>query len=163
MRSASGSIDLSGLDGPVRIETASGAVDARNLHGSTIISTASGGIRMANISGDLQVTSVSGGIAGAGVNRVSNAYSTSGAINLTGDFATNAEIGSTSGSIMLRFTPAASVRIDATSLSGDVSAADLGLTGQVTGPHALSGSIGNSGPTVSIYTTSGSIRLQRGS
>jgi hypothetical protein len=163
VRSASGSIELSGLDGPVRIETASGAVDARDLHGSTVISTASGGIRMANIRGDLQVTSISGGIGGAGVDRVSNAYSTSGAINLTGAFATNAQIGSVSGSIMLRFTPASVVHIDATSLSGDVNAADIGLTGQLTGPHALSGNIGTGGPTVSIHTTSGSIRLLRGS
>jgi hypothetical protein len=163
VRSASGSIDLSGLYGPVRIETASGAVEARNLHGSTVISTASGGVRMANISGDVQVTSISGSIAGAGVDRVSNAYSTSGAINLTGDFATNAQIGTVSGAIMLRFTPSASVHIDATSLSGDVNAADLGLTSQLTGPHALSGTIANGRQTVSIHTTSGSIQLFRGS
>jgi len=163
LRSASGSIDLSGLGGPVRVETASGSVDARNLEGSTVISTASGGVRMANIRGDLQVTSISGGIAGAGIDRVSNAYSTSGAVNLTGDFATDAQIGTVSGSIMLRFTPAASVRIDATSLSGDVSAADLGLAGQLTSPHALSGTIASGRQMVSIHTTSGSIRLLRGS
>jgi hypothetical protein len=162
VRSASGSITVSGLDGPVRIETASGGVDARDVQGSTVISTASGGVRMANISGDLQVTSISGGIAGAGLDRVSNAHSTSGALNLTGDFATNAQIGTVSGSIMLRFTPAASVHIDATSLSGDVNAAELGLTGQLTGTHALSGNIANRGPTVSIHTTSGSIQLLRG-
>ncbi|HLZ32071.1 MAG TPA: DUF4097 family beta strand repeat-containing protein [Chloroflexota bacterium] len=162
IRSASGSIELSGLGGPVRIATASGSVDARDLQGSTVISTASGGIRMGNISGDLQVTSVSGGIAGAGVDRVSDAHSTSGAINLTGDFATNAQVGTVSGAVTLRLTPAASVHIDATSVSGDVNAADLGLTSQLTGPHTLSGNIASGGPTLSIHTTSGSIRLLRG-
>ena len=63
---------------------------------------------------------------------------------------------------MLRFTPVTSVHIDATSLSGDVNAADLGLTSQLTGPHALSGTIANGRQTVSIHTTSGSIQLLRG-
>lgn len=62
VRAASGSIDLSGLDGPIRLETASGAVDARDLPGTTVINTASGGVRLANVSGDLQVTSVSGSV-----------------------------------------------------------------------------------------------------
>lgn len=163
IRSASGSIDLSGLDGPVRIESASGSVDARDLRGSTVIKSASGGIRMANISGDLQVTSVSGGIAGAGVDRVSDAHSTSGSINLTGDFATDAQIGSTSGSVTLRLPPTASAHIDATSVSGDVNAADVALTSRLTGPHALSGTIASGGPTISIHTSSGSIRLLRSS
>jgi hypothetical protein len=163
VRSASGSIELSSLDGPVRIETASGAIDARDLQGSTVISTASGGIRMVNVGGDLQVSSISGSIDGRGLDRVSAAHSTSGAINLNGDFATDAQIDTVSGSIVLRFTPAASVHIDATSLSGDVNAADLGLTSQRTGSHALSGDVASGRQTVTIHTTSGSIQLTRGS
>jgi Putative adhesin/Domain of unknown function (DUF5668) len=163
VRSASGSIDVSGLGGPVRMETASGSIDARNLQGSTVISTTSGGVRMANISGDVRVASVSGGIGGAGIDRLSDAHSISGGINLTGGFADNAQVASTSGSVMLRFTRAASVHVDATSLSGDVSAPGLEASSQLTGPHSFSGNIGNGGPTVSVHTTSGSIRLLPGS
>jgi DUF4097 and DUF4098 domain-containing protein YvlB len=118
---------------------------------------------MSNISGELRVSSTSGGIHGAGVERVSDAHSTSGAIDLTGEFTTNAQIATTSGSVMLRFGPAASVHVDATSLSGDVVASGLGLAGQSTSPHSLSGNLGNGGARVSVHTTSGSIRLLRGS
>src|SRR5204863_1610018 len=113
--------------------------------------------------GDVRVSSASGGIFGTEVDRVSDAHSMSGGIDVSGDFAGSAQIGSVSGSVMLRFTPAAAVHIDATSLSGDVSSAGLGLTGQATGPHSLSGNLGSGGQTVSVHTTSGSIRLVRGS
>jgi hypothetical protein len=163
VRSASGAIAVSGLSGAVRIESASGGIDASDLDGPTTIATASGGIRMSNLGGDVRASSVSGGIFGTRLARVSDAHSMSGGIDLSGDFASSAQIASASGSVMLRFTPAAAVHIDATSLSGDVSAAGLGLAGQATGAHSLSGNLGNGGPTLSIHTTSGSIRLLRGS
>ena len=161
VRSASGSIDLSGLGGPVRLETASGGIDARDLGGSASITTASGGIRISNVAGDLRVSSTSGGVYGSGIKRIVDAHSTSGAIELIGDFATDAQVASTSGSVLLRFTPAAAVHVDATSLSGDVNATGLGLVGQTTGPHSLSGTLANGGPTLSVHTTSGSIQLLR--
>jgi DUF4097 and DUF4098 domain-containing protein YvlB len=110
----------------------------------------------------LQATSTSGGIVGAWVDRVSNAYSTSGAINLSGDFATSAQIGTTGGSVTLRFTPAASVHIEASSVSGDVNAVDLDLTSRLRAPRALSGNIAHGDQTVTIRTISGSISLLHG-
>jgi hypothetical protein len=68
---------------------------------------------------------------------------------------------STSGSVALRFTPASSLRIGATSLSGDVSASRLQLTGQVSGPHSLWATLGLGGPTISVRTTSGSFPLAK--
>ena len=160
VRSASGSIAISGLQGPVSVESASGSIDARDLQGSAIVRTASGGVRLANISGNLQVVSISGGISGSGVDRVTEARSTSGSINLTGAFATNAQVTTVSGSVVLRLTPPASVHVDATSVSGDVNAPDLGLSRRVSSDHSLSGDVGAAASTVSIHTTSGSIRLQ---
>jgi hypothetical protein len=159
IRSASGPITVSGLRGPVHAESASGSIDARDLQGSTVLRTASGGIRMANISGDLQVTSVSGGISGAGVDRAADIRSTSGGINLTGAFATNAQIVTVSGAVVLRFTPAAAVRIDASTLSGDVNASELDLNGRVGGARSLSGNLGSAFSTVTVRTTSGGIHL----
>ncbi len=161
VRSASGSIALSGLTGPVRIETASGGIDARDLGGAVTIATASGGIRISNVAGDLRVNSASGGVNGTNIKRIVDAHTMSGAIDLTGDFATDAQVGSVSGSVVLRFTPAASVHVDATSMSGSVNASGLGLVGQTSGPHTLSGTLANGGPTVSVQTTSGSIQLLR--
>jgi Toastrack DUF4097/LiaI-LiaF-like transmembrane region len=162
IRSASGAVTVSGLAGPTRIVSASGAVDARDLQGATSIETASGAIRMSNVTGELRVSSASGAIRGSAIHQVAQAHSTSGAIDLGGDFASPAQIDSTSGSVSLAFAPSASVHIEASSVSGDVRASGIELTGQSTGPHSLSGNLGGGGPTVSIHTTSGSIRLTGG-
>jgi hypothetical protein len=163
VRSASGSVNVSGLSGPVHVVTSSGAIDVRDLRGATSVSSASGSIRMSNVAGDLTVSSTSGSIYGTGLSQVNSDRSTSGSINLTGDFASNAQIGSTSGSVTLGFTPNASVHIDAASLSGDVRVTGLRLMNQSTVPHGLSGDLGNGGPMVSVRTTSGGIRLIGGS
>ena len=128
-----------------------------------MVTTGSGGVRLTNLAGDLRVTSVSGGIAGTGLAPVSDVRSASGAINLTGDFATDAQIVTVSGGVTLRLTPPASLRIDALSLSGDVSAGDLALSAQQTGSHRLSGNLGVGTNTLTARTTSGSIRLMRSS
>ena len=87
----------------------------------------------------------------------------SGGIDLMGDFAADAQIVTVSGGVTLRLTPPASLRIDALSLSGDVSAGDLALSAQQTGSHSLSGNVGVGTNTLTVRTTSGSIRLMRSS
>lgn len=159
IRSASGAVTVSGLAGPVHITTASGAVDARDLQAATSIETASGAIRMNNLTGELRVSSVSGGTRGTAIHQVTDAHSMSGGIDLAGDFASPAQIETVSGSVSLAFTPAAAVHIEASSVSGDVRASGIALSGQSSGPHSLSGNLGNGASTVSIHTTSGSIRL----
>ena len=159
VRSASGSVTVSGLGGPVQVATTSGPIDAHSLRGTTSFSTASGGIRMDDVSGDVRASSASGRIYGTGISRISDAHSTSGGIDLRGDFTSNAQIASVSGTVALTFTPAASVHIDAASLSGDVHATGLHLNNQSSAPHALSGDLGSGGPTLAVRTTSGSIRL----
>jgi Putative adhesin len=163
VRSASGSVSVSGLMGPVRVETGSGSIDLRDLQGSAMVTTASGGVRLTNLAGDLGVSSVSGGISGTGLPRLSDARSTSGGIDLTGDFATDAQIVTVSGGVTLRLTPVASLRIDELSLSGDVSASDLALDARQTGSHRLSGNLGAGTNTLAVRSTSGSIRLVRSS
>jgi DUF4097 and DUF4098 domain-containing protein YvlB len=143
LHSASGSIDVNGLQGPVQIETASGA------------------IHMSNLAGDVRARSTSGAIDGASISRLVDAHSMSGAIDVSGNFGTDAQVGSVSGEVTLRFTPAASVRIEASSLSGDISTAGFGFAGQVSGGHALSGNVGTGATTVTVRTTSGAIRLRR--
>ena len=163
VRSASGPISVTGLSGLVRIETASGSVDLRDTQGPAVVTSISGGIRMTNVVGDLRVASTSGGIYGAGLARVSDARSMSGGINLTGDFATDAQIVTVSGGVSLRLTPAASLHVDAASVSGDINANDVALIARQAGPHSLSGNVGAGATTLSVRTTSGSISLQRGS
>ena len=123
----------------MKVQTASGAIDLRDLQGPTELTTASGAIHLTNIRGGLRAASASGDISGTGVARVDEVRSLSGSINLAGDFADDAQILSVSGDVTLRFTPAASVRIDAASLSGDVDADGLPLNTRQSGRTACQG------------------------
>lgn len=157
--STSGLIEVSGLVGTVRAEAASGQVNLRDLQGPVIAATTSGAVRLANIGGDLRIATVSGGIQGSGLDRVADAHSTSGGIDLQGEFASDALVASTSGGVTLRFAPDASVRIDASSLSGDIDVSGLPGIGAQATAHRLTGNVGGGAHAVSIHTTSGGIRL----
>jgi Putative adhesin len=159
VRSASWSVMVTGLKGAVRLESASGPLRLRDLQGPTVVSTASGEVQLANITGDVQVASVSGGIYGMGVTRVTDARSTSGGIDLLGDFATDARIAIVGGSVTLRFTPQSSVHVDAASTSGSIDADDLALSVRQTGTHSLSGNLGAGLSTLTVRTTSDNIKF----
>jgi Toastrack DUF4097 len=159
VRSASGSILLTGLTGAVRVESASGSVEVRDVQGPTVVSTSSGGVRLSNVTGDLQITTVSGGVNGMGVTHITGVRSTSGGINLLGDFTSTAQITTVSGGVILRMTPDSSVRIDAASTSGSVDVDDLPLTNRLAGPHNLSGTLNAGTNTLAVRSTSGSLRF----
>jgi Putative adhesin len=159
VRSASGSVLVTGLLGAVRLESASGALELRDLQGPAVVSTSSGGIRLTNVTGDVRVATVSGGIHGMGVTRVTDARSTSGDIDLLGDFATDAQIATASGSMTLRLMPTSSVHIDAASTSGSIDANDLVLSARQTGTHSLLGNLGAGLNKLSVRTTSGNIKF----
>jgi putative adhesin len=143
------------------IRSASGDIDVRGIDGALSAVSTSGAIRASDVAGDVQLRSTSGAISATGVDRLTRAQSTSGRINLNGAFAEAAQISSMSGEITVRFAPSASVRVDASSVSGDVTG-DLGLTRRTTGSHSLAGVLGQGGSTMSIHTTSGGIRLLSG-
>jgi hypothetical protein len=126
------------------LHSASGSINVSGAHGPLYVETASGSIRITDVNADLTVNS------------------SSGSIDVTGDFPAAAHITSVSGSVILRFAPSASAYIDASSLSGSVDAGGLRLKAQSSGPHSLTGTLAAGGPTTSVRTTSGSIRLSRG-
>jgi hypothetical protein len=78
IRSASGSINLQGLAGPVHLNTASGDIDAHDLGGTLSAGTSSGAIRASNVKGDAQLSTISGSILAVGVDRLVEARTTTG-------------------------------------------------------------------------------------
>jgi hypothetical protein len=161
IRSASGSITVLGLGGAVHVESASGDVDVRGLGASLSAATASGAIRASDVAGDAQLRSISGSIVAAGVDRLGEAQTTSGEIDLNVAFTRPAQISSVSGEVTVRVPPTTAMNVAVTSFSGDVSS-NLPLTNRLVGPHNLAGALSGGGPTVSVRTTSGSIRLVSG-
>ena len=161
IRSASGSINLQDLAGAVHLNTASGDIDAHDLGGTLSAGTSSGAIRVSNVKGDAQLSTISGSILALGVDRLAEARTTSGQVNLNVAFTRPAQISSTSGEVIVRVPPATAFNVDASSFSGAVTS-DLAMTNRAVGPHNLAGAVGGGGPTVSIHTTSGTIRLISG-
>ncbi len=58
----SGSLEVRGIHGPVRLTTGSGGVTVADIREDTQVTAGSGGIRLANIGGEVRATAGSGGI-----------------------------------------------------------------------------------------------------
>jgi DUF4097 and DUF4098 domain-containing protein YvlB len=139
--SASGDITANGMNGPVALHTISGSIGATDLGGNATLTTTSGSIRASN------------------VDRVVEARSVSGEIDLAGAFAADAAVATTSGGVTLRFERGASVRIDATTVSGDISARGPGLPSSAGAVRTRSLTVGSGAAHLNVRTTSGDITL----
>ena len=78
---------------------------------------------------------------------------------MTGAFATDATVVTTSGSATLRFDPGASVRINASSVSGSIRTNGPGMPVGRTDARSQSVTLGAGAAVVQVRTTSGSIAL----
>ena len=141
LSSVSGSIDASGVRGPLEVNTVSGSLDARDIGSSLSVEGVSGRITVTNVGRDARIENVSGRIAVAGVG---------------GSLSTQTVSGST------RISGVKGERIHATSVSGDID-----FTGLVNGSrlyefetHSGSAELrfaSNSSAAVSVETFSGSV------
>ena len=144
--STSGSIEVSGMGPQVdqNLRTISGRIEtdnARNLSAGTT----SGSIRFRFSGSELQAKTVSGSISGEILGIASG-----GSCDLT----------SVSGSVTLRAFDDLGARVSMKSTSGAVSC-EFPLQTTVSRKSELSGTVGDGASSISIRTTSGSIRLKK--
>ena len=88
------------------------------------------------------------------------ADSASGALRIS-NLASEAQLSTVSGNIVVRFDSAAALNVTARSETGSVTD-DVPLSNRQSTPRGVTGALNGGGPTVSIHTVSGSIRLARG-
>jgi Toastrack DUF4097 len=136
-------VSVSGFSGPASLHTTSGSIVASDLGGLVRLTTASGGIR------------------GTNVDRVREARSMSGAVDLAGAFVADARVVTTSGAIRLQFEPGASVRIDASTMSGGISANGPGMQRPEIDARSRTLTLGSGAAQLQVRTT-GHLRLRRG-
>lgn len=161
LETASGDVDADGLVGDQRYRTASGDIVLRAVSGKLSIEAVSGDID-ADATGDADVTvrSVSGDIELRAA-RLSSMQltSTSGDLKVAGQFVGPGPyaIETVSGDGLL--APAGDVRIEMTSLTGD-------LTSDLDGQHRTEGGrrtfqVGGSGPVLTFRSMSGDLHVAR--
>ncbi|HEV2377153.1 MAG TPA: DUF4097 family beta strand repeat-containing protein [Streptosporangiaceae bacterium] len=148
---AAGDVDCRGELGSLIVTTASGDTNAERVSGTAEVSTASGDVRLGR-AGDVQAKTVSGDVhvdtAGGDV----TCHSVSGDV-WVGQVRTGyTKATTTSGDITVTVVPGLNLRLDLSTLSGDMSS-----------ELAESGGDGEIAVTLTCHTLSGDIRLKRAS
>jgi hypothetical protein len=160
----SGEVQLNDIAGKLNVQSISGDVKLENgkIDGATV-STTSGEVTLDGVAGLLKLSSVSGDIhvreARDGQLDLST---TSGEIEYEGSLAhasTN-KLDSISGDVNLRLPDASGFRLDASTVSGDLSS-EFELHDAQTARRSLSGLAGDGSATLTIGTTSGDISIER--
>jgi hypothetical protein len=159
----SGEVRLDGIVGALKAETISGDVilEDGKIDGATV-STTSGEVQLDGVGGALHLTSVSGDIqvreARDGQLELST---TSGEIEYQGSLARESTntLDSISGDVHLRLPEDSSFRLDASTVSGDLSD-NFELRDGETARRSLSGVAGDGSATLTISTTSGDIEIE---
>jgi DUF4097 and DUF4098 domain-containing protein YvlB len=178
----SGDVRADELSGDLKVETTSGEVRLSDIAGSLNAGTISGDVRVEDgkvngakvntTSGEIEIDGVSGEIDLSTVSAdisVSEARegrltlgTTSGEIVYDGSLASNGtnQISSISGDVKLRLPEDSAFRLDASSVSGDLTS-EFDLTSGESGRRSLTGVANGGGPALNVSTTSGEIDISR--
>jgi hypothetical protein len=163
LEAGSGDMQLSQLTGELRFQTGSGNVRGRQLSGPARIKAGSGDIEIEEVgAGDIDIRTGSGNITVSGVNGGLSAEAGSGDIRGNGTPKSLWNIRTGSGNVDLRVPSEVGFDVDISSNSGTV-VVDHPVTttvqGRVQEKKSVVGKVRNGGPTISVHTGSGDIRL----
>ncbi len=163
LEAGSGDMQLSRLTGDLHFQTGSGNVRGRQLSGPARVKAGSGDIEIEETGeGDVDIRTGSGNITVSGVNGGFRAEAGSGDIRGNGTPKNLWSIRTGSGNVDLRVPSEAGFDVDVSSNSGTV-VVDHPVTttvqGRVQERKSVVGKVRNGGPTISVHTGSGDIRL----
>ncbi len=163
LEAGSGDMQLSHLTGDLRFQTGSGNVRGRELSGPARVKAGSGDIEIDETGeGDVDIRTGSGNITVSGVNGAFRAEAGSGDIRGNGNPKGLWSIRTGSGNVDLRVPSEAGFDVDVSSNSGTV-VVDHPVTttvqGRIQERKSVVGKVRNGGPTISVHTGSGDIRL----
>jgi hypothetical protein len=159
IEAASGDIDASGLLGAVQVNTASGDVTLSSLSGPVTVQTISGDQRLTDLTGETRINTTSGEVRASGLVHLREATSVSGDLRLSGIVTESGTVKTTSGEVTARFVPTSAVRVEVTTVSGDIRVQGLTLGDQQRGRRSLTGVLGAGAGVLRIETTSGDVTL----
>jgi DUF4097 and DUF4098 domain-containing protein YvlB len=156
-------MQLSRLTGELHFQTGSGNVRGRELSGPARVKAGSGDIEIEEVgAGDVDIRTGSGNITVKGANGGFHAEAGSGDIRGDGTPKSLWSIRTGSGNVDLRVPSDAGFDVDISSNSGTV-VVDHPVTttvqGRVQERKSVVGKVRNGGPTISVHTGSGDIRV----
>lgn len=175
-----GDLTLGRVDGVVRVHTSGGDVSLMDVTGDVVAKTSGGDVKVGRVGGrveaktsggdievrgaaaDLEVSTSGGDIELFDIEGAVRAGTSGGSITarLTKTPAEACKLSTSGGSIDLYLSPGVGLQIDASSLGGHVSA-DVPVTiTEMDGKSRISGSINGGGATMTMRTSSGSIRIR---
>jgi hypothetical protein len=177
-RTGSGSLELTGVSGPVEAQTGSGSITLIDIGGRVSAQTGSGSIRAERVAGgfraqtgsgtislvqtaagDVEVTTGSGNSELRGVSGQVRARAGSGGISVEGEPNGRWDLETGSGRISLDLPDDASFELDAHTGSGGIdSDQPVAVQGSIR-EGRLSGRVRNGGPLVRLHTGSGGIDI----
>ena len=152
VESAGGPVKARRSGGSIRIGSAAGAVDARTSGGSIRIGSAQGPTIARTSGGSIELASVAGSI---------EARTSGGSIKatLTGQPDAESSLRTVGGSVTVGLVEGVAVDIDARTTGGRVTAELANLESTRTDRSTLVTAVNGGGPTMTLRTTGGSIRL----
>ncbi|HEX6370465.1 MAG TPA: DUF4097 family beta strand repeat-containing protein [Longimicrobium sp.] len=162
-------LDVTAMSGPVRvnasvrqrasIEALSGPVDLLGSVGEVEVNAVSGNVRVANATGRVEIEAVSGNVTVNGTRLRGNVQSVSGNLVVAGSVGGAFTLESHGGNVELRLPSGAGAEVEVETFSGSLRS-DFG-GGARDGSRERHVTIGRGGPTVSITTFSGDVKLLR--
>jgi len=147
LRCGNGSISLNGLHGRLRLDTKAGGIRAENMDGTLEAATKSGAVRIRGRFDLLALHTQSGAI-DAEVSQGSRLVS-------------EWQIESEGGSIVIKIPPSLTAEIEARSESGEIQSVLPLVPNGFQGRNQLQGTLGTGGPTLLVWSRSGSIQLAK--
>jgi DUF4097 and DUF4098 domain-containing protein YvlB len=164
LASGSGDLVLQHITGTIRSHSGSGDVRAEDVNGPLNAEASSGDIRVEERGkGDIELHTTSGNVEVRGVDGALRIEAGSGDITAEGRPSGNWEARAGSGNIHLSLPRDAGFQLDAKTSSGEWRI-DHAVTMTVQGnldsaQHAVKGTVGNGGPTITVHTGSGDVDI----
>lgn len=178
LQTVSGDVRAEGVSGALRVSSTSGDVYIRDHRGPLVVNTTSGaisaggvltGARLSTVSGDIELRGVNDGSAARAIAGATDAGdevnitidTTSGDIVFEGGLSPNSAsvLNTISGEVRVRLTDLADLRLDARTVSGELSS-DLPLADNAPERRRLSAVIGPGTANLTITTTSGDVEIE---
>ncbi len=164
LESGSGDMWLENITGNIRTHSGSGDVQGRAISGDFRSDASSGDIRLDQKSkANVEIHTGSGNIEASGVQGALQIEASSGDVTVEGTPAGSWEARTGSGNIHLHTPANAAFNLEASTSSGEIEvshAVTMTVKGNLDASrHAVNGTVGGGGPTVTVHTGSGDVDI----
>lgn len=166
LSSSNGSARASRIKGPVEISTSNASIEVTDIAGNAILRTSNGGVRADGVRGAFQATTSNGSInARLGdpePNSPIRLNTSNGSVELSINQLRNnsVSVDTSNSSITLRLPQNLGAQLRASTSHGNVTTDfDVSLRAGRISKNSIDGTIGSGGPTITLDTSNGSIRV----